>query len=97
MSLIQKYIFEKKRLYVVFVVYVVFVDLMKCYDTNNHNTLWFKLFKMGVRGKFLRIVKYMYRKVKACVKSLNSFFLIISSVRLVCVKERLCHLLCFHF
>ena len=74
MSLIQKYIFEKKPLYVVFVVYVVFVDLMKCYDTINHNTLWFKLFKMGVQGKFLRIVKYMYRKVISCVKSINSFF-----------------------
>ena len=48
MSVIQKYIFEQKRLYVVLVVFVVFVDLMTCYGTITHNMLRFKLFKMGV-------------------------------------------------
>ena len=38
----SKYIFEKKPFY------VVFVDLMTCYDTITHNMLRFKLFKMGV-------------------------------------------------
>ena len=68
MSVIQKYIFEEKRLY------VVFVDIVKCYNTINHNMLWFKLFKMSVQGKCIRIIKDMYRKVKSCVNSLSSFF-----------------------
>ena len=57
MSVIQKFMFENKRLY------VVFVDLMKCYDTIIRNVLWLKLFKLGINGFFLCIIKDIYRKV----------------------------------
>jgi len=68
MSNIQKFMFENKRLY------VVFVDLMKCYDTINRNVLWLKLFKLGINGKCLCIIKDIYRRVKSCVSSCNSYY-----------------------
>ena len=55
MSVIQKFMFENKRLY------VVCVDLMKCYDTINRNVLWLKLFRLGINGfLFLCIIKDIY-------------------------------------
>ena len=44
MSVIKKFMLENKRLY------IVFVDLMKCYDTINRNVLWLKLFKLDING-----------------------------------------------
>ena len=37
------------------------------------HALWLKLFKTGVKGKILRIVKDMYDEIKSCVKHLNSY------------------------
>ena len=67
MSLIQKYINENKRLY------IIYVDMMKCFDSIYRNALWLKLYKVGIQGKLLRIVTDMYEKVKSCVK-LNSSY-----------------------
>jgi hypothetical protein len=66
-SIINHYLYENKRLY------VIFVDMMKCFDTIYRNALWLKLHKCGIQGKILRIVRDMYGKVKSCVKSLSTF------------------------
>jgi len=66
-SLVQNFLFENKRLY------VIFVDMMKCFDTIYRNALWLKMYKCGIQGKILRIVRDMYQKVKSCVKSLSSY------------------------
>lgn len=66
-SIVQNYIFQKKRLY------CVFIDLSKCFDTIYRNALWMKLFKSGIQGKILRIIKDMYQKVKSCVRSCNTY------------------------
>jgi hypothetical protein len=67
MSLIQNYLCNNKRLY------VAFVDMMKCFDSIYRNALWLKLYKLGIRGKLLRIIRDMYQKVKSCVKCCNSY------------------------
>jgi len=60
-------LFENKRLY------VIFVDMMKCFDSIYRNDLWLKLFKSGIQGKLFRIVRDMYSNVKSCFKSFSSF------------------------
>ena len=67
MSLVQKYINENKRLY------VIYVDMMKCFDTVYRNALWLKIYKAGIEGKLLRIIKSMYENVKSCVKHCSSY------------------------
>ena len=47
--------------------YCAFVDMCKCFDTLYRDGLWLKLFKCGIQGKILRIIKDMYQKVKSCV------------------------------
>ena len=67
LSLIQKFLNEKKRLY------ICFVDLKRCFDSINRNALWYKLYNTGIQGKLLRIIRDMYSKVKSCVKQCNSY------------------------
>ena len=66
-SLVQKYLNENKRLY------CVFVDFKKAFDCVYRNALWLKLYKQGIQGKLLRIIRDMYQKVKSCVKSCNTY------------------------
>lgn len=66
-SLVQKYLNDNKRLY------VIFVDMMKCFDSVYRNGLWFKLYNCGIQGKLLSIIRDMYQKVKSCVKSCSSY------------------------
>jgi len=61
MSLVQKYLHNNNKLY------VVYVDMVICFDSIYRNALWFKLFKCGIQGKLLRIVRDMFDKVKSCV------------------------------
>ena len=61
-SLIEHFINHNKRLY------VAFVDLKKCFDSINRNSLLYKLFKQGFQGKILRVIKSMYENVKSRVK-----------------------------
>ena len=67
MSLVQNYLANNKRLY------VIFVDMMKCFDSIYRNGLYIKLFKSGIQGKMLRIIRDMYSNVKSCVKQMSSF------------------------
>ena len=43
------------------------------YDCIHRNAMWLKLYKQGIDGKHLRIVKDMYEKVKSCVRSCNNY------------------------
>ena len=67
LNLVQKYLNENKRLY------CVFVDLKMAYDCLHRNAMWMKLYKLGINGNILRIVKDMYEKVKYCVRSCNNY------------------------
>jgi len=42
--------------------YCDFVDMCKCFDTLYRDGLWLKLFKCGIQGKILRIIKTCIRK-----------------------------------
>ena len=64
---IQKVLNEKGRLF------CAFIDLKKAFDSICLNGLWYKLNKMGVNAKMLRIIKDMYNKVKTCVSGCNSY------------------------
>lgn len=44
------------------------MDLSKAFDFINRDILWYKLIKLGVRGKLLDIIKSMYVNVKSRVK-----------------------------
>ena len=67
LSIVQKHLIEKQRLY------VCFVDLKRCFDSINRNALWYKLYKTGIQGRLLRVIRDMYSKVKSCVKQCNSY------------------------
>jgi hypothetical protein len=66
-SVVQKYLNVNKRLY------CVFVDLKKAFDSVYRNALWLKLYRCGVQGKILRIIRDMYEKVKSCVRHCNTY------------------------
>ena len=48
-----------------------FVDFRKAFDFVNRDILWFKLIKLGVRGKILNVMRGMYSSVKSRVKYQN--------------------------
>ena len=66
-AVVQKVLNEKGRLF------CAFVDFQKAFDSVYLNGLWFKLFKLGINGKMLRIFKDMYNQVKTCVRACNSY------------------------
>ena len=51
--------------------YCAFIDFTKAFDYVVRENLWYKLIKLGLRGKILNIIKSMYRSVKSRVKSCN--------------------------
>ena len=48
--------------------YVGFIDWKKAFDMVNKSLLWAKLIKLGLNGRFLKIIQNIYDEVKACVK-----------------------------
>ena len=48
--------------------YVAYIDFCKAFDSVQHTLLWSVLFRTGVQGKMLRMLKSMYRTVQACVR-----------------------------
>ena len=48
--------------------YCAFIDVTKAFDYIVRENLWYKLVKLGVRGKILDILKSMYSSVKSTVK-----------------------------
>ena len=65
-AIIQKILNEKGRLY------CAFIDFKKAFDSVYLNGLWFKLYKLGINGKLLTIIRDMYNNVKTCVRNCNS-------------------------
>ena len=51
--------------------YVCFVDMRKAFDTVQHNLLWYKLQKIGVRGNFLAAIESLYKEVKCTIRVNN--------------------------
>ena len=66
-AVISKIINEKGRLY------CAFIDLKMAFDNIYRNALWFKMHRLGINAKLLRIVRNMYANIKSCIKSCNSF------------------------
>ncbi len=66
-ELIVKTLNENNRLY------CAFVDLKKAFDSVNRNALWLKMYKCGIGGKMLRIVRSMYFTVKSCVRHCGTY------------------------
>ena len=52
---------------------LLFVDFKKAFDLVDHNLLFKRLHEVGIKGKFLRNVMVMYRKMK--IWSFSSAFL----------------------
>ena len=52
--------------------YCAFVDFTKAFDFVVRDILWFKLIRLGVRGKMLNIIKSIYSRVKSRVKHDNT-------------------------
>ena len=48
------------------------MDFTKAFDFVVRDILWFKLIRLGVRGKMLYIIKSIYSRVKSRVKHNNS-------------------------
>ena len=51
---------------------VLLLTLKKAFDSVYLNGLWFKLYKLGINGKLLAIIRDMYNNVKTCVRNCNS-------------------------
>ena len=66
-NLIQHVLNENRRFY------CAFLDLRKAFDSVYRNGLWLKLFKAGISGKMLRIIKSIYEQVKSCVKHCSNY------------------------
>ena len=45
-----------------------FVDFRKVFDKVDHCLLWTKLLNYGIDGKFMRLIRSMYNKMKSCVR-----------------------------
>ena len=53
--------------------YVAFVDLRKFFDGIYRNGLFYKLYRAGIKGRVLTIIKNMYNSVQSCIKSRDVF------------------------
>ena len=53
-------------------VYSLFIDYRKAFDLINREALWVKLFKIGVKGKTLKLLHNMYSGIRAKVRNFNS-------------------------
>lgn len=51
--------------------FTCFVDYTKAFDLLVHENIWYKLIKLGLRGKILNIIKSFYFKLKSSVKLNN--------------------------
>lgn len=54
--------------------FVAFVDFKKAFNYVNHNILFYKLFKSGLKGRAIKVLRNMYSKVRARVKINNYLY-----------------------
>ncbi len=76
--------------------YVAFLDIAKAYDKVYRNGVWYKLWKLGIRGKMWRVLKNIYRKVESCVllgDRRTAWFLIEVGLRQGCILSPILFLL----
>ena len=64
-GLISHILNQGKRLF------CAFIDFTKAFDYIVRDNLWYKLIKVGLRGKILNIIKSMYTSVKSRIKYCN--------------------------
>lgn len=66
-------------------IFCVFVDMKMENDKLSiyMNGNWLKLYRPGIDGKCLRMIKYMYSQMKYCVKHCNSY----SDFLMCCPKQ----------
>ena len=65
-SLLTHFLNQNKQLY------CVFVDFTKAFDCVVRDNIWYKLLKVGVRGRMFDIIKSIYSTVKSQVKHNNT-------------------------
>ena len=63
-TIANKYISKKKGR-----MYAAFIDFSRAFDSVPHVSLLIQLIKRGVHGKIFTVLKSMYSKLKACVKT----------------------------
>ena len=51
--------------------YVAFIDFKKAYDTVDRSVLYLALYRSGIKGKMLNLIKSIYETVQACVRGSN--------------------------
>ena len=86
-SIVQKYLFRHKKLY------VLFVDFKKAFDSVNRQALWFILEQYGIGGKMLKLLKSMYESVRCCVRcqsETSAFFESCCGLKQGCKLSPLC-------
>ena len=49
--------------------YCIFIDFSKAFDSIQHDLLWDKLIRYGIHGKFLSVLRSMYRSLRSCVNT----------------------------
>ena len=54
--------------------YLGFVDFKKAFNYVNHNILFYKLIKNGLKGRFINVLKNMYSKAGAFIKVNNKVY-----------------------
>jgi len=64
-TLITHFINTNKKLY------CAFIDFSKAFDYLVHENIWYKLIKLGIRGKMFLVIQSMYESVKSRVKMQN--------------------------
>ena len=72
--------------------YCLFVDLSKAFDRVPHLLLFYELLKLGVHGKFMKVIISMYNKLTACISTpegLMEFFKCFIGMRKGCMLSPL--------
>ena len=64
-SLIELFKFHKQKLY------CCFIDFSKAFDSVWRIGLWSKLLETNINGKFLLLIRNMYKDIKSCISSEN--------------------------
>ena len=62
-SIVKKYVTKGENK-----LYACFVDLKKAYDSIGHRGLFDHLRKLGLNGKLLDLVEYIYKRTKCAIK-----------------------------
>ena len=65
--------------------YSCFVDYAKAFDTVCGEALLYKLWHMGIKGRFFNCLEFMYRNSKAKVKLLTKLS---ASIEIICGTEQ---------